>query len=945
MSLPLVFLKKKNSLAEQVAEHLLSDAAGNPPDLSRTQVWVPTSGASRRIRHALAKVAERGGSGVLSPSFLQPMAALLPKTATATRTDRELAWGLALKAAKASPPDGFDVLFPRPEVLEGDHALLGTASLICDLCDLLGEASLNPSSKKIREVCAEDEDRWSALGSLYLSYKRVMEAHGLTDPNEARAATISSPVKDLERVVIACIPDLPVAASLRARELEKQGVRVEVLVWVPESLPHGFDDWGRPRPEAWEKALIPLTGSQIVLAKDPADEAAKAIDFLAGAGGSHAAILGDASLTSPFQAAFLEREGRPFLPEGLPLGHTEPATVLSEWINLRREPRLRTLRRLLECPGFAGWACRKAGISQSLALEACDHLAMSPLVESLDQAAGFLDAERPEDPEERPIAREARVRREEAARSLLNVVVPACDDIDPKDIPGLVWHDAPQDFGSLGDVLESCSLVAGSSLLADWSTASDAALLRALARKRVFGSSSEGDTELSGLLEAPWSEASRMALCGCAEGMIPSSVDSHPFLPDGLRGKLGIADNASRRARDAYLLACLARVRSPENFRCSFAKFGADGTPAIPSGLLLRCPGKDLPERVTKLFAKPTASSSRPGRSAEWFWDLPEPSPLREKKDGVSAKISPTDFSVYLACPFRFYLKKRLWVDGFDPGVREMDALQFGDMIHRVLERFGKEHAGQGNEHQIRNIVHDFLKEEIYRRFGPDPSPVIRVQTEAARVRLSSFARVQAEQYAEGWRIEQVERKISAEDPLALTIGSLKLSSKIDRIDRRGGIIRVIDYKAQGGDVKTPAKTHFGPASSGWIKEASVMVAGKKGPSEKSWKELQLPLYRRIAEVLYPDQEVRTAYFILAADPSESRVEEFELTDEQMTSADGCARAVAEMVENEVFWPPRPHSATWDDPFEAFFINGNPEKCFSAETIARLKGRKGEVAS
>ena len=84
MSLPLVFLKKKNSLAEQVAEHLLSDAAGNPPDLSRTQVWVPTSGASRRIRHALAKVAERGGSGVLSPSFLQPMAALLPKTATAT---------------------------------------------------------------------------------------------------------------------------------------------------------------------------------------------------------------------------------------------------------------------------------------------------------------------------------------------------------------------------------------------------------------------------------------------------------------------------------------------------------------------------------------------------------------------------------------------------------------------------------------------------------------------------------------------------------------------------------------------------------------------------------------------------------------------------------------------------------------------------------------------
>jgi len=944
MSERLIPLNKPLPLAEQVAEQLLARAEGNPPDLSRTQVWVPTSGASRRIRHALAKVAERKGSGVLSPSFLQPMSALLPKTPTASRTDREVAWGLALEAAKASPPEGFDDLFPRPEVLEGDQALLGTAALLCDLCDLLAEACLNPSSEKVREVCSEDGDRWSALGSLYLSYKGVMEAHGLTDPNEARATVMSAPVKDLERVVIACIPDLPSAAALRAHELEKQGVRVEVLVWAPESMIPDCDGWGRPLPEVWENALIPLDGSQIMPAKDPADEAAKAIDYLAGAGGSHAVILGDASLAASFQAAILEREGWPFLPEGLPLGHTEPAIVLSEWINLRREPRLRTLRRLLECPGFAGWVCRTAGISQWLALEACDHLAMRPLVESLDQAKAFLDAERPEDPEERPVAKEERIRREGAARSLLQAVIPALDIVDPKDLPELVWPDESRDAGSLGDVLESCTQVRDSSLLAGWKTASDAALLRSLARKRVFGSSSEGDTELSGLLEAPWSEAARMTLCGCAEGMIPTAVDAHPFLPDAQRRQLGIADNASRRARDAYLMACLSRVRSRENFRCSFAKFGADGTPSIPSGLLLRCPRKNLPERVTKLFAKPAASSSRPGRSAEWLWDLPSPSTNPEKNEGAPAKISPTDFSVYLACPFRYYLRKRLWVDAFDPGVREMDALQFGDMIHRVLERFGKEHPGQGSEHKIRNLVHDFLKEEIFRRFGPDPSPVIKVQAEAARVRLSSFARVQAEQYAGGWRIEQVERKIPAEDPLALTIGPLKLSSKIDRIDRRGGIIRVIDYKTQGGDVKSPAKTHFAPASSGWLKEASVKVAGKKGLMEKCWKELQLPLYRRIAEALYPGTEVRTAYFILAADPSESRVEEFDLNDEQMNSADGCARAVAEMVANGVFWPPRRHSGTWVDPFEAFFINGNPEKCFTAETIARLTG-KGEAAA
>ena len=43
MSKP-ILLKKLLPLAEQVAEHLLAGAAGNPPDLSRTQVWVPTGG-------------------------------------------------------------------------------------------------------------------------------------------------------------------------------------------------------------------------------------------------------------------------------------------------------------------------------------------------------------------------------------------------------------------------------------------------------------------------------------------------------------------------------------------------------------------------------------------------------------------------------------------------------------------------------------------------------------------------------------------------------------------------------------------------------------------------------------------------------------------------------------------------------------------------------------
>jgi hypothetical protein len=172
-------------------------------------------------------------------------------------------------------------------------------------------------------------------------------------------------------------------------------------------------------------------------------------------------------------------------------------------------------------------------------------------------------------------------------------------------------------------------------------------------------------------------------------------------------------------------------------------------------------------------------------------------------------------------------------------------------------------------------------------------------------------------------------------------VGGLKLSAQIDRIDKKEGenLIQIIDYKTQMGEVKAPSATHFGPNSGVWMEEASVVIDG----NNRSWTDLQLPLYRRIAETLYPENEVRTAYFILAADPEESRIEELELDEAQLVSAELCAKTVAERVVAGVFWPPRPHTASWKDPFEAFFLNGPAKDCFTKETIAFLKGKKEEA--
>ena len=909
----LIFLDQPQSLAEQVADALLEGVEGNPYDLSKTEVWIPTSGAARRIRHALAKVSSERGSGVISPKFSSPMKALLPKGPLASRSDREAAWGLVLQK---TPRTAMEHLFPKGEVLEGEQALLGTAGMMCDLCDLLAEGGITPEVRSIPRICSEDEERWQEIAQLYRWYLDVLKHHYLWDPNEARIKAWEEPVGPISSLTIVCLPDLTKAAQLKAESVLKAGIPVTVLVWKPNnSTTWGgwFDAWGRPLASEWLFAEVPLTPEQIVMAKDPAEEAVLAIDFLSKAGGDHSLVLSDAKLVPAFQAEVLRRGGNPYLPEGEPLALTEPAVVVAEWISLKRDRSLRTLRRLLETPCFAAWLGEKSDLTHERLLTACDAMTLELLAETLPEG---------------PIPPKGiRDKQTHADAGKLQKAILAELSKGPSELLKAIWKGSAAD--QVEEVLDACE--ESSSVFDSWSEpekAREAALVRSLARKKSFAVSQPGDLHLSGWLEAAWAEGKRLALCGCVEGCLPASIDGHPFLPDHKRAALGVPDNATRRARDAYLLGCLAHARGADQLRCSFSKFGPDGSPSIPSALLMRCSEKDLPERVTKLFGKAQEASLPTIREHDWKWKLPLVSTKLEK-------INVTDFADYLKCPFRFYLSKFLHLGGHDPEQREMDALQFGTLVHNVLERYGRETPLLEKEEEIIAAVLASLEREVASRFGSDPSPAVRVQVEAAHVRLLSFASVQAQQMAEGWRIKEVEYKSSGD----LHFAGLPLSAKIDRIEENGDRVRVLDYKTYT-KAKTPEEVHLQPASRAFLAEASVTISGK----QRAWGDLQLPLYRKIAEKLFPGKTIETAYLVLAADPEESDVKPFDLSDYLLESALSCAEATAAQMGKGIFWPPRQVNQSWEDPFGIFLEGGTYSECINEETVAFLNPKEKAIA-
>lgn len=918
-----VFLKSAQPLASQVAEHLLER---HNRDLRRVEVWIPTAGAGRRIRRALAE------KGVLSPRFSQPMRALLPNAPNlAQRFEREAAWALVLKSADV---ELLEPLFSGAP-LDSNEARLKSAGVLCDLGDLLAESGCNPCEPRLLEICAEDAHRWEALAALHREYLAVLKRHGLHDPNEARFVEIAKPSRatEIDHLVIASIPDLPLSARRFAETLQKYGVRVEVLVWLPGELAGGFDAWGRPDPKEWADCRLQVAGSQIHCTRSPDEEAAAALDFALSSKstGDYGLILADPEIAPAFRGEIENRGGRAFLPDGGRVDLSEAGMIALEWECFRDGGDLRVLRRLLELPRFNRVVRLGLELKTDDTLAACDYLIGQAVLSDFDQSIDF--AKVPFDTKTDPL------HRREQAGGLITRVGELLK-FSVSEILAEAWKSGGEGLEAARQVEALHRAISTSPLYANDPTGIDGAFARALKSEPLFEASEPGDVELSGLLEAPWNEAERLALCGCVEGVMPSAVNGHAFLPDSKRHDLGLTDNASRFARDAYLFQCLLHARPSSEFLCSFSRFDRDGSPLLPSRLLLRCPEEELPERVRKLFGEAASAKNRAIRVNSWQWNLPNS--LRRKV----VKMSPTDFSEYLACPFRFYLKKVLFLDSFVPDAREMDAKRFGLLVHEALEHFGRKTPDEANPSAIDSLVLDHLDAAVVSLFGPNPSPAVRIQIEGARARLRAFARVQAEQFEQGWRIVATEKKLESDGDNPLSIGPLKISGKIDRIEKNilTGAWRILDYKTYASP-KPPAKQHFGPRLlNEWLEESMLEIPGSKTPKKKRWADLQLPLYHKILRHLYGaeigESQVTTGYFLLCADPAETAVLEFEeLTGDILASAIRCAEAITHRVASGVFWPPQTPKGSWEDSFEVFFLNGKPESCLTASTIEFLKGK------
>lgn len=876
---------------------------GAPLDLSDQLVIVPTRQSGRRLREALAAHAATRGQAVFPPKVVLPetLATLgAPTAGIASRLEAQLAWITVLRESNL---EEFRSVFPVDPPARNFAWALRLATQLLRLQGTLAEAGLRiadvPAVAPRGDGDFPELERWLQLADLERRVDVALDVRRLRHPQAARIDFAAAPTRPpgIARIVLLATPD-PLPLTLSILEKHAGHLAVDVVVCGPTDEPAEalFDAWGRPQADAWaaREVVLPDFADRVHLCADPAAQADRIVSLARAYAAPDAALsigTADTEVLPPLENA-LARAGLPaFNPEGHPRRRDGLHALLAALATFAQEASFDAAAALLRYPDVLAWLdSGEEARSPSTLLRELDELNARHLPPSLTvarahaerypQVAAALDMltglRRTLTTGAFP-ANAAAALATIFARRRIDVAAPLADSAD-------AWMETLRETERALDTFNEVKL----SLAERWELA-----LGLFAESVRTADKPPGALELLGWLELLWTDAPHLVVAGFNDGSVPDAVAGDVFLPEALRARLGLKTNGARFARDAYLLSALAASRAGGGrLDLLLGKVSTAGDPRRPSRLLLRCSDDELPARVQHLFR--TVASARPSLPWSRAWQL------RPRVVAPPDRVSVTALRDYLRCPFRFYLKQVLRMERIDPAKAELDARDFGTLMHAALQQLGEEPTLRdcAEAAELRSFLLARFEAAVRARYGTELTLPLVVQFESARQRLRAAADVEARERADGWRTERTEWRF------AFPLGPVTVSGTIDRIDRHlDGRVRVLDYKTSD-TAKPPLKAHARPARPedddrpDWLRFADA--AGK----HRVWTDLQLPLYRRAVAAEWGDA-VACGYFNLPKAAGGAAVELWPgFSRELQADAERCATGAAEAIAAGVFWPP-----------------------------------------
>ncbi len=918
------FLDWNQPALDRAVEFLVRDWEDGPLDLRSLLIVVPTRHAGRRLRERLAMAAAERGTGVLvgpieTPSFLfRPAASARPRTEGAMA---DLFWRRTLEQA---PPEVLRALGRETMATDATNRAAAAAHLR-GLRDQLCEEGydLRACAKLIAGHYPEDAERWQALAALEDLFARLTAGAGWQDevPAKLRCAMEPPLPAGITRVVMLFVPDPPPLA-LRVLDHVSTRMPVDICIHAPSSRRAMFDAWGRPAVEAWTEAVLGFAPAMVEVCDHSITvaERIRAVIATHPPERRHHLVVGVNDPASAMRIRMtLARDGiRTFDPSGVPAQQSLVFNLVERLMQLARKQSADALDLFLRHPCVMRRLETDLQPRESL-LGVWDEFINHHMPSSL-ASAQLLRAHY--DGHAYRSTAESRAEKKRLLDGLLEAVQrwlamwrhgrlsASAPALLAELLDGWPVDEAfERESRALAETLDR--LAAIEPLCRDGEEAAD--MLRLFMEEPSFPARRrEHDVDILGWLELPWEDAPSLLLTDLNDGMVPEAIPVDAFLPAGARARAGLRDDAFRLARDAYLLEVLTHARAPGQLRGFLARRNAGDELLKPSRLLFMGPPEEVPLRVLHYFRDGCSAFVATERTPAWRLTGAPVDAL-----ACGKRINASEIRKYLDCPFRYYLAKAVGLG--DPFERklELDAMDFGNVVHAVFQSFAASpQVDQADAAAIESFLHAELDRYLGARFGEARPLALVIQRDVLRQRLSYAARVQAAWRAAGWKILAEE----CEKPGKILLGDDAVSFRVDRVDRneRTGEVCVIDYKtSQAGD--QPEKTHLKKDKAG-VPKAKVFAAA---PGEGTWwTDLQLPMYAAMARERFPDRRgaIKAAYFTLPGAVADTAMRVWkDFDDAHIDSALACARNVFARIRAGIFWPPKEEFSERDDEINLFF--------------------------
>lgn len=928
---------------------------GSSAGLGDVVVGTPSQAAGRRLIELLTTTAQ----GAVEPPDVVPLGRLperlyRPEQPVVDPLRGTLLRMWTLRRSEAEVRE----LTPHPPA---DDDELGWYRLAQQLESLANE--LATSGRSVRESYQRLEQRnllaegaavrWRALAELDDAYLAALRERGLVDLQEARRKAVANAACEIDRpLVLLGLDDMPPLIATMIGQLDGP---VLSLIHAPQEEAAGFNDYGVLRLEAWRDRDPKISYQQLRFVDSP-DEQARAV----------AGAIADAAQHDTPQASDDSGKDEPITASHVTVGVADPALsghvrrTLDALGVATREP----LGRPMSMSPPVAFLRAVADYASSRRLDALAALARHPDAESLlthASASNTANAPTPHsvlsdldrhltehlqvEPGESLLGRPELRDRVEAARRSIDARLPDSAS-RPRPLPhwtdtirellSNAYGDRPFTPNRPADDATALPLEAIAATLDDYDRLepeddstprlafAEALYLTAerLSGQGVPEPGGVNAVELLGLLELPLDDAPVMIVVGANEGRWPTPPASFPLLPESLRPSLGLIDREQRLARDRYRLIAMSRCRPM--LRVIAGRWSTRGDPLAPSRVLISGDDEQAAAVMRRFFLPADASDASSASDAHATHDRAEAGaalPLVRRgasRDGFLlpfpvdvqpvTRMAVTAFRDYLACPYRFFLRRVLKLEPLDDTAVELTPSSFGTLAHDVLQALAEDPdaAHSTDPAQVRQKLLDSLSREITRRMGTKLRPAVRLQRLALEERLEAFAEHQAKRTREGWLIDtqRVERDFEA--TVQVDASPFTITGRIDRVDRHAdtGEVFVLDYKTSD-TARKPRQAHQ-----------------RKG----EWVDLQLPIYASLAEPLNLGSRVRTGFMNLPRKPNEVGLAPADWSDDELAQAIEARDEVIRAVRDELrFWPPAEPPA-WPDEFSGLCADASMDR-------------------